>query len=634
MKKLYYLIVLTVILGLVLTGCFLSNVGQVPTTEQSGITYLTKGIETDPDVFTLYADQDIDVGTVSVWDDCVDLYVKYETTGGWVMTETHLAVVANSNDFPMTKKGNPIPGQFPYQCCYDETEEEWLFVKKPEDLVGTCDADGNDLLTEITYIIPLGSDTELHIAAHASLLKLVDTVEVYADKLTPTDSNVPLESGKNYLLKASGTAFAGDTIDFDAKYSITRKVSTDGWTDFVTNYEGYGAELLELAVDGDFVDWGLYNEDHIYYWNMDGIGSCVPLWIYDIHYGTNDRFLTVEIYQEESAWAGTEEGEIQFDGKNWATYFNYGIEVDLPPTISSEDLAGPFTEGVLGEFHVKTVNPGCGVAYPNVLFNYIIEGISTSEINTFDYWYFDDDTSMWKWGEMPKENDGLGNVTGFFGPWPDGFEMTVPYTAETKFRINITTPDTYTVEMTLDDLNSPFEQLAFFTEDVVVSPETVLAIGDSYGGGKVAYIFVEGDNGYVLGEQHGLIAATEDQSAGIIWALPAHQGTSVPGTLLTIGSGLANTDKIITQNGTGSTYAAGLARAYSGGGNIDWFLPSQDELNKLYLSKGTIGGFADGEYWSSSEYGASHAWYQNFIGGYKGNYFKYFSRWVRAVRAF
>jgi len=29
MKKLYYLIVLTVILGLVLTGCFLSNVGQV-----------------------------------------------------------------------------------------------------------------------------------------------------------------------------------------------------------------------------------------------------------------------------------------------------------------------------------------------------------------------------------------------------------------------------------------------------------------------------------------------------------------------------------------------------------------------------------------------------------------------------
>jgi hypothetical protein len=42
MKKLYYLIILTVILSLVLTGCFLSNVGQVPTSEQSGIAYLTK----------------------------------------------------------------------------------------------------------------------------------------------------------------------------------------------------------------------------------------------------------------------------------------------------------------------------------------------------------------------------------------------------------------------------------------------------------------------------------------------------------------------------------------------------------------------------------------------------------------
>jgi len=44
MKKLIYLIVLALILGLVLTGCLLSNVGQVPTTEQSGITYLTKAL--------------------------------------------------------------------------------------------------------------------------------------------------------------------------------------------------------------------------------------------------------------------------------------------------------------------------------------------------------------------------------------------------------------------------------------------------------------------------------------------------------------------------------------------------------------------------------------------------------------
>jgi hypothetical protein len=43
MKKLVYLIVLVLILGLVLTGC-LSNVGQVPTNEQSGISSVVKSL--------------------------------------------------------------------------------------------------------------------------------------------------------------------------------------------------------------------------------------------------------------------------------------------------------------------------------------------------------------------------------------------------------------------------------------------------------------------------------------------------------------------------------------------------------------------------------------------------------------
>ena len=42
MKKYSYLIIIVLISSLVLSGCLLSNVGQVPATEQSGITYLTK----------------------------------------------------------------------------------------------------------------------------------------------------------------------------------------------------------------------------------------------------------------------------------------------------------------------------------------------------------------------------------------------------------------------------------------------------------------------------------------------------------------------------------------------------------------------------------------------------------------
>ena len=45
MKKLSYLIVLSLILGLVLTGCsLLSNIRQAPATDQSVVTYLTKGL--------------------------------------------------------------------------------------------------------------------------------------------------------------------------------------------------------------------------------------------------------------------------------------------------------------------------------------------------------------------------------------------------------------------------------------------------------------------------------------------------------------------------------------------------------------------------------------------------------------
>jgi hypothetical protein len=178
------------------------------------------------------------------------------------------------------------------------------------------------------------------------------------------------------------------------------------------------------------------------------------------------------------------------------------------------------------------------------------------------------------------------------------------------------------------------------------------AIGDPYGGGVLVYILVDGDPDYVPGETHGLIAATADQTpsdTGIQWASEPYWGASVPGTDTDIGSGAANTDAIIAQNGAGSTYAAGLARAYNGGGHSDWYLPSKDELNRLYVNRNAIGGFDTeyGEeadclgpyYWSSSEPEGwpESAWFQNLgdlDDGYQAQNFKELRRGVRAVRAF
>jgi Protein of unknown function (DUF1566) len=166
-------------------------------------------------------------------------------------------------------------------------------------------------------------------------------------------------------------------------------------------------------------------------------------------------------------------------------------------------------------------------------------------------------------------------------------------------------------------------------------------IGQSYGGGKIAYILQSGDLGYSTLVTHGLIAAATDQSAGIVWAIPAYQATLVPGgTLTAIGTGSANTDKIIAQNGAGSTYAAGLARAYTDGVYHDWYLPSKDELNTLYLSQGAIGGFAATYYWSSFQRDPEpqYAWAQLFGSGDRSGAQDYGDKYrtnrVRAVRTF
>ena len=190
-----------------------------------------------------------------------------------------------------------------------------------------------------------------------------------------------------------------------------------------------------------------------------------------------------------------------------------------------------------------------------------------------------------------------------------------------------TTAGTNTLTATSGTLtNSPITFTA--TGTVGAAP---LAIGDNYGGGIIAYILVSGDLGYVAGQTHGLIAAPSDQSTGIVWWNGSYITTGAAGTAT--GTGAANTTAIVASQGAGS-YAAKLCDDLVLNGYSDWYLPSKDELNKLYLNKRAVGGFATYFYWCSSEDYAYYAWYQYFGVGsqyfdIKFNYFR-----VRAVRAF
>jgi len=120
------------------------------------------------------------------------------------------------------------------------------------------------------------------------------------------------------------------------------------------------------------------------------------------------------------------------------------------------------------------------------------------------------------------------------------------------------------------------------------------------------------------------------------WSTGANQSVSVPnanGT--TIGTGYKNSLAIVAQAGNvEASSAAVAARNYAGPNSLsDWYLPSKDELNQLFLQKTTVGGFVDSYYWSSSEFAADYAWFQGFNVGVQ-SVLKNGTYYVRPVRAF
>jgi len=145
--------------------------------------------------------------------------------------------------------------------------------------------------------------------------QFLETVYVSPDG-NPYSSNNSLESGEEYIVKASGTyKFAnwGNYGIADAEWAYRRAPyyptdpsyedvvpdqgsTTSGWV----KGEGYYASEcgLDLQLGGSCVDWGGFNPEHVYFNSVIGDGTPLPLsfLIYDSAYTDNSGSLTADIY--------------------------------------------------------------------------------------------------------------------------------------------------------------------------------------------------------------------------------------------------------------------------------------------------------------------------------------------------
>jgi Ca2+-binding RTX toxin-like protein len=168
------------------------------------------------------------------------------------------------------------------------------------------------------------------------------------------------------------------------------------------------------------------------------------------------------------------------------------------------------------------------------------------------------------------------------------------------------------------------------------------SVGGQFGGGTVFYVLQQGDPGYDPSVPHGLIVAPADQtSVNIVWATSVAQCYAAGDVLSTcqtsslypnasvaasraantaIGAGRANTAAIVARHDAGSvshtSYAAGVVDDYSvtvaGVTYSDWYLPSRDELAKLWENRAQMPNRTNAWYWSSSEGSDNKAYMQNF----------------------
>ena len=135
---------------------------------------------------------------------------------------------------------------------------------------------------------------------------------------------------------------------------------------------------------------------------------------------------------------------------------------------------------------------------------------------------------------------------------------------------------------------------------VFVAKAEALKTGRHHEDERVAYLLPDGNGKrYRAAQQHGIIAAASDLSTPMTW-LEARVACDT-----------------LTLHGFS-----------------DWTLPTKEDLNRLFMGQKLLGGFQNGDYWSSSANAPDSAWSQSFLDGKELVRFRENRMLVRPIRKF
>lgn len=332
--------------------------------------------EASPAIFPLFADQDLEVGYIAVWNSSSTVYVQYFVTAeDWYLTEVHVDMSTGPSDkFPVTKTGNPKVGNFEFSAKFAL----------------------EDFVTQTAPIALVGYDGDVNIAAHAvvkhvSDYNLGETMTVLSDSTQwynttslawqPTVlctnhpgvwatvpgaqwmwlenidtqaevqwefNNVPAggwDFMNAFTIPAGATNIVGIlTAASDNAYQFSLNTGAvfaqrgpvlgadpfalggvlDKNPDRAT-WTGYGTQTLGnppdtyAAVPNLQAGANTLKIKALNWWDWGGANNPAGI-VYKLEI-TYDMPPTVD--RTETAWAAKPQGETQFTGSNWATYVHY-----------------------------------------------------------------------------------------------------------------------------------------------------------------------------------------------------------------------------------------------------------------------------------------------------------------------